>query len=98
MARPAHKVGPFDPAARQLETPVRLAAFGVELGLVLIGQAEGGAVIDRRLALGALDLAFAVQLVLGLIARIQKTLIDQALFGRFIFVKALGLLERLVPA
>src|SRR5690606_28986185 len=93
----ARQVFPGDALAFQLEAPVRAAAFGLEGGLLGVGQRQGGAVVDRRLAARQLHLAAAVQFVGRFIAGIEAALGLQAGGGLFIAVEPLGLIVALVP-
>ena len=62
----AHLVG-----VGEAEAPVRTAALGLQELDVLGGEAEGGAVIDRRQAARELALALAVEFVLGFETRVE---------------------------
>ena len=95
--RPAHHVFPLHRIARQFETPVRLAAFRFQLGLVGIGEVQRSAVIDRRAAIGHLQAALALELVTGLITGIEQTLGLELVCRSGIAIKPFGLFERLVP-
>ena len=94
---PAHHVFPLDRIARQFETPMRLAALGLEGSLLGIGQVQGGAVIDRRPAIGHLQASLAIEILAGLITGIEQSLRFQRLGGGLIAVKPVRLFERLVP-
>ncbi len=71
VALAAHHVGPADGSRIEAKTPVRLAAGGLERGALVVGQAQGGAVVDRRAAERLLALAAAVELLRRLIGRVE---------------------------
>jgi len=93
----AHQILPDDALAFQLEAPVGFAALGLELGLVLVRQVQGGAVVDRRLAARELNLATTIQLFLSFVAGIEAAGGLQGRGGAFIAIEAFGLIVPLAP-
>ena len=71
--RPANEIVPLLARARELEAPVRLAAFGSKRGALSADELKRGAIIDRRLAARLRDLALALQFVLSLVGGIEQT-------------------------
>src|SRR5690606_1890951 len=76
-----YEIGEIDRAAIEPETPMGPAAFGFEPCPVRVGEAERGAVVDRRLAQRAGALALAVEFVGGLVAGLEAAGGDEAVAG-----------------
>ena len=91
MLRPANEIVPFDHAAIEPEAPMRLAALRFELGAILIGELQRGAVIDRRRTTRHLALAAAVKFIRRFIAGIKPARGAQALRDLVIVTEPLRL-------
>ena len=74
MLLAAHEIVPDDVARLELEAPMGLAPFGLELRAVFLGQLQGGAVVDRRPPARELPLALELELVRRLIGGIERPL------------------------
>ena len=93
----ARQVFPGDALAIQLEAPVRATALGLIGGLLLFGQFQSGAVIDRRQAARQLHLSATVQFFGRLIGWVETPGGLQPLRRLFISVEPLGLVVAFVP-
>jgi len=73
------------------ETPVRADALGFEARTIGIGERERGAIIDRRQAAAEQDLALEIELLLGLIGRIDAACGGQLGETAFVEIETLRL-------
>jgi hypothetical protein len=93
----ADEIVPVLARAGELEAPVRLAAFGFELGAIFSGELQRSAVVNWRLARRLRDLAAAIEFVLGLVRRIEQPCRFQLVGGFFVLGEAMRLVGALAP-
>ena len=98
MTGAAHAVVPGDHLPRELESPMRTAALRLELRSILRREPQRRTIIDRRCASLKLTLAAPVELLGGLVARIEQRFALQHLRGRRIMVEPVRLAQNLVRA
>lgn len=78
MLRSSHQIVPGNVAGFEMKALMRPTTFRFEPGTIDICQAQGGTVVDRRLALCQHQLAAAFQFLARLVAGIEPALSDQA--------------------
>ena len=81
----------LDRRSIEAEAPVRCAPLRLKRLLLLWGQRQRGAIIERGLAEQARAPALDLELFLGLVGGVEPTRIDQPLLRRFIERSSIGL-------
>jgi hypothetical protein len=92
MLRSADQIVPRDRRiVVEPEAPVRPPTFGFEPGPLGVAELQRGAIVDRRLAAAELDLALEVELLRGLVGRIDPAGGAQPLQRRIVTIEARAL-------